>query len=114
MHPDVVITQDPTLLYPVNVFEGADENAIVLTTAQGISGPGRAKPGSVRDTTPFPALRGPIYFCHLVPLVPGSRDIRSCRRSPARRRLISEPAGTGLMSGGKKEDSNGNPDRISR
>jgi hypothetical protein len=33
---------------------------------------------------------------------------------PARRRLTSEPAGTGLMSEGKKEDSNGNPHRISR
>jgi hypothetical protein len=44
MHPDVVIIQDPTLLHPVNVFDGADENAIVLTTAQGISCPGLSQP----------------------------------------------------------------------
>jgi pyruvate ferredoxin oxidoreductase alpha subunit len=30
MHPDVLIIQDPTLLHQVNVFEGADEHALVL------------------------------------------------------------------------------------
>jgi len=30
MHPDVLIIQDPTLLHQVDVFEGADERALVL------------------------------------------------------------------------------------
>jgi len=30
MHPDVLIIQDPTLLHQVNVFEGADQDALLL------------------------------------------------------------------------------------